>query len=222
MPKPSGLLSAFKMAGWHELVVPRRDMQPSNAGDSGQVDPRCSMTDILPPQSAAVGLHHVARRLLAYWLTDPVGMARWVGVGTQQPRAGFEPTTLRSQVLHRTTRPPTTDFGRSGGCKSHRSYHSKQQCWFIIIRLSTVTIALSLSLTIRPQFFIECLRRSNQQRVGHFGSKFRGVPFRVDPWCWGCRWKRTPRLTNGQQWNNFRKIPTYVITIPHRYGLTDR
>ena len=33
-------------------------------------------------------------------------MARWVGVGTQQPLAGFEPTTSRSQVRHRTTRPP--------------------------------------------------------------------------------------------------------------------
>jgi len=37
-------------------------------------------------------------------------------------------------------------------------------------RLSIVTVALSL--TIRPQFAIECLRRSNQQRVGHFGTNF--------------------------------------------------
>ena len=35
-------------------------------------------------------------------------------------------------------------------------------------RLSIVTIALFL--TIRPQFAIECLRRSNQQGVGHFGQ----------------------------------------------------
>ena len=27
-------------ADWHELMVPRRDMQPSAARDSGQVDPR--------------------------------------------------------------------------------------------------------------------------------------------------------------------------------------
>ena len=33
-------------------------------------------------------------------------MARWVGVGTQQQRAGVEPTTLRSQIRHHTTRPP--------------------------------------------------------------------------------------------------------------------
>ena len=40
-----------------------------------------------------------------YLLADPEGMARWVGVGTQQPRAGIEPATWRSQVRHRTTRP---------------------------------------------------------------------------------------------------------------------
>ena len=42
-------------------------------------------------------------------LTDPGGMARWVGVGTQQTRAGVEPATSRSQVRHSTTRP-------LGGC----------------------------------------------------------------------------------------------------------
>ena len=38
-------------------------------------------------------------------------------------------------------------------------------------RLSIVTVALSV--TIQPQFAIECLRRSNQHGVGHFGPKFR-------------------------------------------------
>ena len=41
-------------------------------------------------------------------------------------------------------------------------------------RLSIVTVALSV--TIRPQFAIECLRRSYHQGVGHFGRKFPGVP----------------------------------------------
>jgi len=53
----------------------------------------------------------------------------------------------------------------------------------ISYRLSIVTFALSV--TIRPQFAIECLKRSNQHRVGHFGPKFPDVPLRVDPWCWG-------------------------------------
>jgi len=35
-------------------------------------------------------------------------------------------------------------------------------------RLSIVTVALSV--TIRPQFAIECRRRSNQQRVNHWAK----------------------------------------------------
>ena len=45
-------------------------------------------------------------------------------------------------------------------------------------RLSIVTVALSV--TIQPQLAIECLRRSNQQGVGYFRPKFRGVPLGAD------------------------------------------
>jgi len=51
-------------------------------------------------------------------------------------------------------------------------------------RLSIVTLALSV--TIRLQFAIECLRRSNHQGVGHFGPKFKGVSLGADPSCSGC------------------------------------
>jgi len=61
-------------------------------------------------------------------------------------------------------------------------------------RLSIVTVALSV--TIRPQFAIECLRRSNQ-RVGHFGQKFPGVPLGIYPWCLGLQ--RANILTNGEE-----------------------
>ena len=44
-------------------------------------------------------------------------------------------------------------------------------------------VTVALSVTIRPQFVIECLRRSNQQGVSHFGPKCPGVPLRVGPWC---------------------------------------
>jgi len=48
-------------------------------------------------------------------------------------------------------------------------------------------MTVALSVTIRPQFAIECLRRSNQQGVvGDFGPKFRGVPLGADPSRWGC------------------------------------
>jgi len=37
-----------------------------------------------------------------------------------------------------------------------------------------LSVTVALSVTIRPQFAIECLRRSNHQGVGHFGPKFPG------------------------------------------------
>jgi len=52
-------------------------------------------------------------------------------------------------------------------------------------RVSIVTVALSV--TIWLQFAIECLRRSNQLGLGHFGPKFPGVPLVVDPDVWVCR-----------------------------------
>jgi len=60
-----------------------------------------------------------------------------------------------------------------------------ERAMVVSYRLSIVTVALSV--TIRPQFAIECLRRSNQQGVGDFGPKFRGVRLGADPSCWGCK-----------------------------------
>ena len=62
-----------------------------------------------------------------------------------------------------------------------------ERAMVVSYRLSIVTVALSV--TIRPQFAIECLRvrHSNQQGVGHFGPQFRGVPLGADPSCWGCK-----------------------------------
>ena len=60
-----------------------------------------------------------------------------------------------------------------------------ERAMVVSYKLSFVTVALSV--TIRPQFAIECLRRSNQQGVGHFVSKFRDVPLGVDQSCWGCK-----------------------------------
>ena len=60
-----------------------------------------------------------------------------------------------------------------------------ERAMVVSYRLSILTVALSV--TIRPQFAIEFLRRSNQQGVGHFEPKFRGVPLCEDPSCWGCK-----------------------------------
>jgi len=59
-----------------------------------------------------------------------------------------------------------------------------ERAMVVSYRLSIVTVALCV--TIRPEFAIECLRRSNKQGVGDFGPKFRGIPLGADPTCWGC------------------------------------
>ena len=74
-------------------------------------------------------------------------------------------------------------FGGRGGRRGS-AMAPFERAMVVSYRLS-VTVALSV--TIRPQFAIECLRRSNHQGVGHFGPKFRGVPFGADPSCWDCK-----------------------------------
>jgi len=66
----------------------------------------------------------------------------------------------------------------------------------VFYRLSIVTVALSV--TIRPQFAIECLRRSNQQGVGHFGPKFPDVRLVVDPLMFVSAEIEHHRLINGE------------------------
>jgi len=54
-----------------------------------------------------------------------------------------------------------------------------ERAMVVSYKLSIVTVALSV--TIQPQFVIECLRRSNQQGVGHFGPKFPVATLGIDP-----------------------------------------
>jgi len=70
-----------------------------------------------------------------------------------------------------------------------------ERAMVVSYRLSIVTVALSV--TIRPQFAIECIRRSNQQGVGHFGLKFKGVPLEQTRHV-GVAKSERPRLTNGE------------------------
>jgi len=56
-------------------------------------------------------------------------------------------------------------------------------------------VTVALSVIIRPQFAIECLRLSNQQGVGHFEPKFPGVPIGVDPLMFGSAESEHPKLT---------------------------
>ena len=68
-----------------------------------------------------------------------------------------------------------------GGKRGHRvsAMAPFERAIVVSYKLSIVTVALSV--TIRPQFAIKCLPRSNQQGVGYFGPKFLGVPLGVDP-----------------------------------------
>jgi len=75
-------------------------------------------------------------------------------------------------------------FGGRGGRRGS-AMAPLERAMVVSYRLSIVIVALSV--TIRPQFAIEGLRRSNQQGVGDFGPKFRGIPLGADPSCWGCK-----------------------------------
>jgi len=78
----------------------------------------------------------------------------------------------------------TPNFGGRGGRRGSAMV-PLERAMVVSYRLSIVTVALSV--TIRSQFAIECLRRSNQQGVGEFWPKFRGVALGADPSCWGCK-----------------------------------
>ena len=80
-------------------------------------------------------------------------------------------------------------FGKRGGRRGS-AMAPLERAMVVSYRLSIVTVALSL--TIRPQFAIECLRRSNQQGVGDFVPKFRGVPLGADPSCWELQRENIP------------------------------
>ena len=51
-------------ADCRELIIPQRTMQPSIARVSEQWTRGLQLADIPPPQSATLGLHPVARKLL--------------------------------------------------------------------------------------------------------------------------------------------------------------
>ena len=70
-----------------------------------------------------------------------------------------------------------------------------ERAMVVSYRLSIVTVALYV--TIQPQFAIECLRRSNQQGVGHFGPKFWVFPLEQTRHVEVAK-SEHPRLTNGE------------------------
>jgi len=72
----------------------------------------------------------------------------------------------------------TPIFGE-GGIVGGSAMAPFERAMVVSYRLSIVTV--SLCVTIRPQFAIECLQHSNQQGVGDFGPKFRECSPRSRP-----------------------------------------
>jgi len=69
-PKAKSFTISEVAADWHELMIPRRIMLPCTVRTSEQLEPRCSIhTDIPPPQSATLGLHILARKLLSFLIS---------------------------------------------------------------------------------------------------------------------------------------------------------
>ena len=85
-------------------------------------------------------------------------------------------------------------FGGRGGRRGSAIAPLKR-AMVVSYMLSIVTVALSV--TIRPQFAIACLRRSNQKGEGDFGPKFRGVPLEQTHHVRVAKSER-PSLTNGE------------------------
>jgi len=84
-------------------------------------------------------------------------------------------------------------FGGRGG-RRRSAMAPFERAMVVFYRLSIVTVALSVTRPIRPQFAIECLRRSNQQGVGQISG--------CSPWnrplMFGCAESEHARLTNGE------------------------
>ena len=70
-----------------------------------------------------------------------------------------------------------------------------ERAMVVSYRLSIVTVALSV--TIRPQFAIECLRRSNQLGWVTLGTNLGVFPLEQTSHVWVAK-SEHPRLSNGE------------------------
>jgi len=84
-------------------------------------------------------------------------------------------------------------WGERGGHRGSAMVPLEREM-IVSYRISIVTVALSV--TIRPQFAIECLRRPNQQGVGHLGPNLGVFPLEQTRHV-GVAKSEHPRLTNG-------------------------
>jgi len=129
-------------------------------------------------------------------------------------RCGDTCTAIRNSTYHEgCIRDPILEKGGSRGSSIILFVRATVVCYTLPI----VTIASSL--TIRPQFAIEYIRRGNQEGWVTLGQNFGGVPFGIGR-DFGIHREWT--LQANSKWNYFRRIPTYLITLPRRHEPTDR
>ena len=76
-------------------------------------------------------------------------------------------------------------------------YATSSQFVIIIITIKLFIVAVALSVTIRPQFAIECLRLLNQQGVVTLGANLVVYPLEQTRRV-GVAKSEHPRLTNGE------------------------
>ena len=80
-----------------------------------------------------------------------------------------------------------------------------------------IILIVALSVTVRPQFAIECLRRSNQQGGGSLWAKISGRSSRSRPLMFGPAESEHPRLTNGEIiFEEFQPIWSQSINVTDR------
>ena len=93
-------------------------------------------------------------------------------------------------------------FGGRGGRRG-TAMSPLERAMIVSYRLSIVTAALSV--TIRPQFAIECLRRSNQQGWVNLGPNLGVFPLEQTRHV-GVAKSEHPRLTNGKIFEEFQPM----------------
>ena len=92
---------------------------------------------------------------------------------------------------------PSPIWGEGEVIEDQRWHHSKEGWWFPISSSSIVFVTVALSVTNRPQFAIECLRRSNQQGGVTLGPNLGVFPLEQTRHV-GVAKSEHPRLTNGE------------------------
>jgi len=106
-----------------------------------------------------------------------------------------------------------------GGSRRWSAMAPLERAMVVSYKLSIVTVALFV--TIRPQFAIECLRRSNQQEGGSLWAQISGCSSWSRPLMFGSAKSEHPRLTDREiVFDEFQPMWSQSTNVTDRW--TDR